>query len=76
MIKVIFNLQAKYPNRFIAERAQKQLKDLTNIGQKVAGSIENEKYAVDYLMREIEKINSASNSVHTIEYEVQTVSGR
>lgn len=69
-------MQANYPNRFIAERAQKQLKVFTDIGQKVAGSIENEKYAVDFLMEEIGKIISASSSVHSIEHEIQTVSGR
>lgn len=51
------------------------MKELTDIGVKVAGSIENDKYAVDFLIREIEKINSASNSIHTIEYDVQVVSG-
>lgn len=67
--------QATHPNRFIAERAQKQLKELTDIGVKVAGSIENDKYAVNFLIREIEKINLASNSIHKIEYDIQVVSG-
>jgi hypothetical protein len=67
--------QASYSDRFIGERAQNELKILTDIGQKVAGSVENEEITVDYIVKEVERISLGRNPIHKIEIDVQKASG-
>lgn len=67
--------EAKYPDRFIGERAYNILKNLTLIGPRIAGSYENEVLAVDILKKEIDGIVRAANRHHLIEVDVQKASG-
>ncbi|GLV43360.1 uncharacterized protein CBL_03903 [Carabus blaptoides fortunei] len=67
--------EKNYPDRFIAERAQNHLRQLTSIGPKVTGSYENEVLAVDFLKREINFIIQQSNRKQKIELDHQRVSG-
>ncbi|XP_013111716.2 endoplasmic reticulum metallopeptidase 1 [Stomoxys calcitrans] len=65
-----------HPDEFIGERAQLQLLGLSSIGVKLTGSVENEVYAVRFLLNEIEKIKSASRQdLYDIEVDVQHSSG-
>lgn len=63
------------PNRFIAERAYRHLKNLTRIGTRIVGSEENEVFAVDLLRREIREIMKNAKEHNIIEFDVQKVSG-
>ena len=62
-------------DRFISERAYNFLKKLTKIGPRLAGSYENEVVAVGLLTREVKEIIKGSNKIHSIELDVQRVSG-
>lgn len=64
-----------YPDSFIAEKAQSYLKLLTDLGPRVVGSYENEFLSVDILKREIELIQQQANKNHTIEVDIQVVTG-
>ncbi|XP_076462443.1 endoplasmic reticulum metallopeptidase 1-like [Babylonia areolata] len=59
---------------FVETRARKHLTEITNLGPRVAGSNSSEA-AAGYIVAEIAKIQSAANRVHTIELDVQVVSG-
>ncbi|XP_046804765.1 endoplasmic reticulum metallopeptidase 1-like [Lucilia cuprina] len=63
------------PHSFIAERAWKDLKILTNFGPRVVGSYSNEVLAVDFLKREISYIKQLAHKNQRIELDVQVVSG-
>ncbi|KAF5307491.1 hypothetical protein FQR65_LT06846 [Abscondita terminalis] len=67
--------EGKYPNEFIAERAQQHLKFLTDIGPRIAGTPENEIEAVKFLINAIEKIKKLAHHDQKIEVDVQIVSG-
>ncbi|KAJ8969459.1 hypothetical protein NQ317_008791 [Molorchus minor] len=67
--------EARYPDRFIAERAYNILKNLTKIGPRVAGSYENEVLAVKVLKEEIENMMRNAHSNHIIELDIQKASG-
>lgn len=69
--------ESRHPDEFIGERAQIQLLELSSIGVKLTGTIENEVRAVYYLLQEIEKIkNSARLDLYDIEVDVQYSSGK
>jgi hypothetical protein len=65
----------QYNDQFIGERAQIELEKFAGIGQKVAGSVENEKLSIEYIVSEVEKIAAARNPIHKIEVDVQIESG-
>lgn len=67
--------ESKYPDRFIAERAYNILKNLTNIGPRIAGSYENEALAVALLQNEIQTIIDQADENHVIELDVQKATG-
>ncbi|XP_061401283.1 endoplasmic reticulum metallopeptidase 1 [Musca vetustissima] len=65
-----------HPDEFIGERAQLQLLGLSSIGVKLSGTVENEVYAIQFLLNEIEKIKSTSrHELYDIEVDVQYSSG-
>lgn len=61
--------------RFNGERAELQLKRLTDLGTRVVGSYENEILAVDFLKREISFIAQIANKVHKIDVDIQKPTG-
>ncbi|KAI5709192.1 hypothetical protein M8J76_012345 [Diaphorina citri] len=68
--------EAKYPGRFIAERAYNHLVNLTSLGPRAVGSFENEVLTVNLLRKEINNIiQRADPKVHQIRLDTQTVSG-
>ncbi len=67
--------QNSLPGDFVEERARKYLKDLTSMGPRTVGSVQNEKLAVDYLTRQLEKIKTNSKPQHDVQIDVQKVSG-
>ncbi|KAF2903089.1 hypothetical protein ILUMI_03105 [Ignelater luminosus] len=67
--------EKNYPNAFITERAQHDLKVLTSFGPRTTGSYENEALAVDFFKREVAYIQQQANVNQKIEMDIQTVSG-
>ncbi|XP_017147750.1 endoplasmic reticulum metallopeptidase 1 isoform X5 [Drosophila miranda] len=67
--------EAKYPDRFIAERAEINLQQLVALGPRVVGSKENEMGAVKVLSGNVQKIRSGLGSANDIEVDVQVASG-
>lgn len=66
-----------YTNEFIAERAYKNLYQLSNIGTKMIGSKENEVEAVQYLLKELNQIKDESlKDYFDIEIDLSQVSGQ
>lgn len=63
------------PDRFIAQRAYENLRKLTDIGPRTAGSAANEELAVKVLKNTIQKIIKNRKSHHKIELDVQKASG-
>jgi len=63
-------------NVFIAERAYKNLYTLSNIGTKLTGSTENEIDAVNFIMKEVTKIQKdCLKDFFDLEIDVSQVSG-
>lgn len=67
--------EAKNPGRFIAERAHNILKNLTQLGPRLAGSEANEVAAVNLLKEQVQKIIDEAHENHVIELDVQRASG-
>lgn len=67
--------QKDFPESFITERARHDLKVLTSVGPRVVGSYENEVFAVEFLTQELIRIKDAAHEVHSVDIDVQTVSG-
>jgi hypothetical protein len=65
----------QHPNKFIAERAWKDLKILNDFGPRPVGTYANEVLAVDFLKREISYIKQLSNKKQKIIDDYQVVSG-
>ncbi|GAB6026090.1 hypothetical protein CHUAL_012293 [Chamberlinius hualienensis] len=63
------------PHTFIEERARAHLKLLTSFGPRPTGSYENEVLAVDYIVRQAEFVKQRVKKHHTVEIDVQKVSG-
>ncbi|XP_017033293.1 endoplasmic reticulum metallopeptidase 1 [Drosophila kikkawai] len=64
------------PGEFVAERAQKVLKEFDRIGPKVVGSTANEVTTVAFLLGEVEKIRGEMRSdLFDLEVDVQQPSG-
>lgn len=63
-------------DRFIAEKAIHFLSELTAIGPRVAGSYENDVWAVDFMLKKLNALNEKFNSgKYRVEIESQTASG-
>uniref|UniRef100_A0A1B0CV17 FXNA-like protease n=1 Tax=Lutzomyia longipalpis TaxID=7200 RepID=A0A1B0CV17_LUTLO len=60
---------------FIGERARNMLEEFVKIGPKIVGSEANEVLAVEFILREIETIDSSRHFAHTIEVDVSTHDG-
>lgn len=67
--------QALFPTTFNAEKAQADLKILTDIGPKAAGSYENEVLAVDFIKRQLDLIQHFAHVNQKIDIDLQIVSG-
>ncbi|CAH0551529.1 unnamed protein product [Brassicogethes aeneus] len=67
--------EKSYPDAFISERAQHDLKLLTDMGPRIVGSHQNEILAVDFLKREINFIINQKHNNQFIEIDIQVVSG-
>ncbi|XP_032590409.1 endoplasmic reticulum metallopeptidase 1 isoform X2 [Drosophila grimshawi] len=67
--------EAKYPDRFIAERAEQVLHSLVALGPRVVGSKENEFGSVRVISSTMQKVRSELSAVHDIEMDVQVASG-
>ncbi|XP_053676564.1 endoplasmic reticulum metallopeptidase 1-like [Anopheles nili] len=61
--------------RFVAERALRDLAELTSQGPRVAGSETNERFAVNLLLSSVEQIARQAHPDFNVTYEVQRVSG-
>ena len=59
---------------FVELRARKHLDEIIKFGPRVAGSNSSE-LAADYILSEIAKIKSTAKKAHTLEVDVQIVSG-
>lgn len=64
-----------YPNRFIAERAAAHIKNLTDIGDRVAGTANNEELAMNLILHEIDKIKQEAHTSNLIEVDRQIANG-
>jgi hypothetical protein len=64
-----------FPERFIAERAWKDLKIITEFGPRPAGTYANEVLAVDFLKREISYIDQLKHKNQKIDIDHQVVTG-
>ncbi|XP_037952372.1 endoplasmic reticulum metallopeptidase 1-like [Teleopsis dalmanni] len=67
--------EIKYPDRFIAERAEINLQNLIELGPRVVGSAANEQGVVKYFMSKMQKLRSEVLSTYEIEADVQVASG-
>ncbi|KAF5270864.1 hypothetical protein FQA39_LY08309 [Lamprigera yunnana] len=67
--------EKQHLDAFIAERAQQDLQEYTEIGPRIVGSYENEVVAVDFLQQKIASIQQSANAIHKIDVNVQLVSG-
>ncbi|XP_068145512.1 endoplasmic reticulum metallopeptidase 1 [Drosophila tropicalis] len=67
--------EGKYPERFIAERAEKNLQSLVELGPRVVGSKQNEMGAVKILSTRMNKWRTDSSPIHDIEVDIQVASG-
>ncbi|XP_067633939.1 endoplasmic reticulum metallopeptidase 1 [Eurosta solidaginis] len=67
--------EPKYPDRYIAERAEQVLINLVRLGPKVVGSEANEVKAVELLMAELNKIKAEISDNFELEIELQVVTG-
>ncbi|KAF5307494.1 hypothetical protein FQR65_LT06849 [Abscondita terminalis] len=65
----------EFVDRFIAERARNDLKELTNIGPRVVGTYQNEVVALELLKRKILTIIEEGHKNQKIEVDIQVVSG-
>ncbi|ALC42480.1 CG11961 [Drosophila busckii] len=67
--------EAKYPERFIAERAELNLQRLVSLGPRVVGSRENEMGAVKIMTGTLQKMRAELGNLHDFEVDVQVASG-
>ncbi|KAH8252654.1 hypothetical protein KR032_001078, partial [Drosophila birchii] len=68
--------EAEKPGKFVAERAQLLLREITQMGPRLVGDVNNEVTAVNFLLNEIEKVRQVlRDDVYEMEVEVQRASG-
>lgn len=68
--------EAEKPGQFVAERAQALLLNISQIGPRLVGDVNNEVTAVNFLLGEIEKVRQVlRDDVYDMEVEVQRASG-
>lgn len=69
--------ERQHPEEFIGERSRNQLYELARIGVKTTGTVENEVYAVNYLLKEIAKIRKTARlDLYDLDVRVQHSSGQ
>lgn len=66
---------SNYPNRFISERAFKDLENLTFPGPRVTGGTNNDQYAANYIYNAVSYIIGSKNSSVNIEIDNEFESG-
>lgn len=59
------------PNQFVEERARNYLLNITALGDRPVGSVENEQLVVNYLVKELIKIKENTNPAHRFELNIQ-----
>lgn len=67
--------EERYPDRFIGESAGIFVKNLTDIGDRVAGTVNNEDYTVQFLLDTVEGIKGKSHASNRIEIDHQVQDG-
>ncbi|XP_063703868.1 endoplasmic reticulum metallopeptidase 1-like [Culicoides brevitarsis] len=67
--------EERYPDRFIGEQAAMYVKSLTDIGDRVAGTPNNEDYTVQLLLDTVEAIKKQSHESNLIEVDHQVQDG-
>lgn len=67
--------EERFPNRFIGESAGIYVKNLTDIGDRVAGTANNEDYAVMFLLDTVEEIRRNAHGSNYIEVDHQVQDG-
>uniref|UniRef100_A0A0A1WQ19 FXNA-like protease n=1 Tax=Zeugodacus cucurbitae TaxID=28588 RepID=A0A0A1WQ19_ZEUCU len=67
--------EARYPDRFIAERAEQNLAKLIELGPRVVGSRANEEGAIKYFQNYVAKLKAEANPIYEIESDIQLASG-
>uniref|UniRef100_A0A0K8UDN5 Endoplasmic reticulum metallopeptidase 1 n=1 Tax=Bactrocera latifrons TaxID=174628 RepID=A0A0K8UDN5_BACLA len=67
--------EARYPDRFIAERAEQNLRKLTALGPRVVGSKANEEGAIKYFQNYVTTLKAEANPIYDIESDIQLASG-
>lgn len=67
--------ESNNPGRFISERAQNHVVNLTSLGPRPTGSFENEVLAVNFLSREINSLFTKAKKVHRVSMDIQRTSG-
>lgn len=65
----------RHPNAFIAEHAAWHIGNLTEIGDRVAGHVNNEVHAVNYLLQAIDKIRFGAHTTNSIAVDHQIANG-
>lgn len=60
---------------FNSRRAREHLTELTKFGPKVAGSVLNEVYAVEYLLSQVDRIKQNMHPTHELDIDVQISDG-
>lgn len=83
---LVFRLQSALPNVvtsdseaeghvFVGSRARQLLKELVGFGQRTVGSAQNELAAVDFVTKELKRIQARARPVHKLEFDVQQPNG-
>lgn len=67
--------EERFPDRFIGESAGNFIKNLTDIGDRVAGTVNNEDYTVTFLLETIEEIRRNAHASNYIEADHQVQDG-
>lgn len=67
--------EERYPDRFIAERAAIHIKNLTDLGDRVAGTTNNEVLAMNLILAAVDKIRQEAHTSNLIEVDRQVGNG-
>lgn len=73
-VALVLDDERNRSDAFITERVMQDLKELTEIGPRIAGSYENEVLAVNFFKEKINEIQQQAHPTKKIEIDVQTVS--
>lgn len=67
--------EERFPDRFIGESAAIYIKNLTDIGDRVVGTVNNEDYAVNFLLETVDEIRRNAHVSNYIEVDHQIQDG-